>query len=141
MATTPTDPSVGLNAETGGTITGWQHVMQSVQDIMATSFGVRVMREYYGSFVPVVLGRENINASGATLFMSAVASALMQWEPRFAVTAIRVNDATRGGALSLTIEGEYRPRATYGDLSSDGSRRIIVSSAAAGGGNWITSEG
>lgn len=51
------NPSVGLNAATGGTISGWDHVVQSLQDIFYTRFGTRVMREWYGSFVPNILGR------------------------------------------------------------------------------------
>ena len=52
-------PSVGLNAATGGTLMGWSHVVQSLQDIFTTRFGARVMREWYGSFVPTLLGRQN----------------------------------------------------------------------------------
>jgi uncharacterized protein len=140
MATIPVDPSVGINAETGGTITGWDHVLQSLQDIFTTHFGARVMREFYGSFVPVMLGRANINAPEGTLFMTAVATAIMQWEPRLHVTAIRLTDASRGGDLAVAIEGEYRPRATYGDLSAQGGgRRLIVSRAT--GASWNITEG
>lgn len=132
------DPSVGLNAETGGTIAGWDHVLQSLHDIFTTNFGARVMREYYGSFVPELLGRSNINRTDAALFMSAVATAILQWEPRFHLTAIRVNDAARDGGLSLVIEGEYRPRATYGDLRADGgARRLTVNSGTLG--RWSVS--
>lgn len=131
-------PSVGLNAATGGTITGWDHVLQSLQDIFTTRFGARVMREYYGSFVPELLGRSNINRTDAALFMSAVATAILQWEPRFHVTAIRVADAKRDGGMSLVIEGEYRPRATYGDLRADGgARRLTINSGTLG--SWAVS--
>lgn len=134
----PADPSVGINAQTGGTIFGWDHVLQSLQDIFTTSFGVRVMREFYGSFVPVILGRANINRQEAPLFLSAVATAILQWEPRFHITTLRIEDATRGGVMTVVLEGEYRPRATYGDLRADGgSKRLLVSSGlTAPGQNW-----
>ncbi len=51
------DPSVGLNAETGSILTGWPHVIQSLRDIFDTRFGTRIMREWYASFVPNLLGR------------------------------------------------------------------------------------
>ena len=138
MAAVPADPSVGLNAQTGGTIFGWDHVLQSLQDIFTTSFGVRIMREYYGSFVPVILGRTNINRQEAPLFLSAVATAILQWEPRFHITTIRIEDASRDGVLSVRLEGEYRPRATYGDLRPEGGvRRLVVSSGLnTPGQNW-----
>ena len=50
-------PSIGLDRNTGGMITGWEHVVQSLQDIFTTSFGERIMREWYGSQVPYLLGR------------------------------------------------------------------------------------
>lgn len=128
-----TDPSVGLNAETGGTITGWDHVLQSLQDIFTTRFGTRIMREYYGSFVPALLG-QNISRNDTALFITAVTTAILQWEPRFHVTAIRITDLTRAGQIGLNIEGEYRPRATYGDLTAEGgARRISVNSGSAVG--------
>ena len=43
------DPSVGLDAATGGILTGWEHVVQSLLDIFDTRFGSRIMREWYGS--------------------------------------------------------------------------------------------
>ncbi len=143
MASVPTDPSVGLNAQTGGTITGWSHVLQSLQDIFTTNFGARIMREFYGSFVPVMLGRSNINRAEAPLFMSAVATAILQWEPRFHLTVIRADEVSRDGTLGIVLEGEYRPRATYGDLTAEGgSKRLIVSpTTGAAGTEWTVIEG
>lgn len=127
------DPSLGLNAQTGGTITGWDHVLQSVESILTTRFGARIMREYYGSFFPPMLGRANISRQEAPLVMSAIATAIMQWEPRIHITAIRVDSADRGGSLGVVIDAEYRPRATYGDLTAEGgARRVTVALSAAG---------
>lgn len=137
----PIDPSVGLDADTGGTITGWDHVLQSLRDIFTTRFGSRVMREHYGSFVPVLLGRSNVNREEIALFMSAVATAILQWEPRFHVTAIRLDEATRGGSVTLIIEGEYRPRATYGDNTADGGARRVIVGSGAEAGAWIVNSG
>ena len=47
-----TNPSVGLNATSGLVLTGWDHVLQSLSDIFTTGFGERIIREWYGSFVP-----------------------------------------------------------------------------------------
>lgn len=123
MATTYTSPSVGLDAETGGIIQGWPHVVQSLQDIFTTRFGSRIMREWYGSFVPHLMGR-NITTKEVTPFFAAITSAIEQWEPRYRVSRIQIVSVTRTGALHFFLEGQYRPRAVYGDFTVEGARRI-----------------
>ncbi len=127
----PVDPSVGIDATTGGTISGWAHVEQSLRDIFFTRFGERIMREHYGSFIPALLGR-NITPSEVAPFFAAIASAIEQWEPRFRVTEIVPVKVTRGGALHIYIVGEYRPRAVFGDLTAEGARRVGVFAGADG---------
>lgn len=117
------NPSVGLNAATGGTISGWEHVVQSLQDIFYTRFGTRIMREWYGSFVPNILGRL-ITTQEVMPFFVAVTSAIEQWEPRYRVTQIQVVKVTRDGQLHFFLDGEYRPRAVFGDFSVEGARRV-----------------
>ena len=123
MAGSIRDPSVGIDAETGGTITGWAHVEQSLGDIFFTRFGERIMREWYGSFVPALLG-QNITPQEITPFFAAIASAIEQWEPRFRVTELQVTRVTREGRLAFFIAGEYRPRAMLGDFTVEGARRL-----------------
>lgn len=131
MAAVPNDPSVGIDAATGGTLTGWDHVVQSLGDIFLTRFGARVMREWYGSFVPGLLGR-NLNRMEVVPFFTALSSAIEQWEPRFKVTSITPVALDRGGHLRIYIAGDYRPRACYGDFTSEGARRISVNAGADG---------
>ena len=119
----PTDPSVGINAETGGTIIGWPHVEQSLRDIFWTRFGERIMREWYGSFVPGLLG-QNITPKDVTPFFAAIASAIEQWEPRFRVTELVPTKVSREGELHIFIAGEFRPRAMFGDFTVEGARRV-----------------
>ncbi len=120
----PVDPSVGINAETGGTIYGWEHVEQSLRDIFFTRFGERIMREWYGSFVPELLGR-NITPDEVTPFFVALASAIEQFEPRYRVTELMPVEVTRMGELRVYMAGEYRPRAAYGDYTVEGGARRI----------------
>ena len=117
------DPSVGLDAATGGILTGWEHVVQSLRDIFDTRFGSRIMREWYGSFVPNLLGRLTTPEEVVPYF-AAITSAIEQWEPRFRVTRIEAVKVTRDGQLHVFLEGEYRPRAVYGDFTVAGARRL-----------------
>lgn len=125
MADIPNDPSVGIDAETGGTIYGWSHVEQSIRDILFTRFGERIMREHYGAFLAGLLGR-NITTKEVAPVLAAISSAIDMWEPRFKVTALKPISVSRDGALGIYIEGEYRPRATYGDYTASGAKRITV---------------
>ena len=118
-----TNPSVGLNATSGLVLTGWDHVLQSLSDIFTTGFGERIIREWYGSFVPSLLGRL-ITPQEVTPFFVAITSAIEQWEPRYRVSEIKVLKATREGALHFYLDGEYRPRAVYGDFTVEGARRV-----------------
>lgn len=124
-------PSIDIDRQTGGTITGWAHVVQSLQDIFTTNFGERVMREWYGSMVPRLLG-ENMNEQTIVGFFSAVATAIEQWEPRYRITRIQPIAVDRLGKFTVEIEGEYRPRALLGDFSAEGARRVTVFGSDAG---------
>jgi phage baseplate assembly protein W len=117
------DPSVGLNAASGSIVTGWDHVVQSLRDIFDTRFGSRIMREWYGSFVPNLLGRL-ITPQEVVPYFAAITAAIEQWEPRFRVTRIEAVKVTRDGQLHVFLEGEYRPRAVYGDFTVAGARRL-----------------
>lgn len=132
MAAIPVDPSVGIDAETGGTIYGWPHVEQSLRDIFFTRFGERIMREYYGSFIPGLLGK-NINPAEVTPFFAALASAIEQWEPRFRVTELTPVSVTRTGELHIYMAGEFRPRAVFGDFTVEGGARRVDLYASADG--------
>lgn len=126
MAATGTDPSIGINADTGGTITGWDHVCQSLADIFRTNFGSRWMREWFGSFVPVALGR-NINRQELLPVIASITSAIDMWEPRFSIVDVNIGGEIRDGRMTIDIRGLYRPRALLGDLTEDGQRQITLS--------------
>lgn len=96
-----------MNRITGATITGLEHLRQSVGDILSTPIGSRVMRREYGSLVPELIDHPDNNTSQVRLF-SAVASALLRWEPRFRLTRVGVQrDAERPGYALIELHGSY----------------------------------
>lgn len=112
----------GIDRNTGKLLAGWPHVVQSLHVLFTTSFGSRVMRRYFGSQVPQLLGN-NLVPSTITRFLAAVITAIELWEPRFRVVKVDI-DATRNtpeslrlGRLAMTVRGEYRPRALEGDFT------------------------
>lgn len=122
------DPSIDIDARTGANISGWPHVLQSLEDIFTTGFGEQIMREWYGSAVPRLLG-ENLNKETIVSFFVAVCTAVEQWEPRFRITKITPVSVDRSGAFVVTLEGEYRPLALLGDFTPEGARRVTVGNA------------
>ena len=96
-----------MNRNTGRAVTGLEHLRQSVADILTTPVGSRVMRRDYGSLVPELIDQPDNEATQVRLF-SAVAGALMRWEPRLRLSRVATaRDAAQPGAAVLTIEGVY----------------------------------
>lgn len=94
----------GMNAATGKTISGIEHIQQSIADILTTPVGSRVQRREYGSMLPALIDQP---LTGATLLRaySAVVVALSQWEPRIQLERIvnLVNTETPG-IVSLEMD-------------------------------------
>lgn len=102
----------GMNAITGRRLDGIEHIQQSVRDILTTPIGSRVMRRDYGSLLPELI---DAPLNDATLLQAYAATimALIRWEPRIRVQAIRRHIRTDqpGGAVlaidAITQEGEH----------------------------------
>jgi phage baseplate assembly protein W len=114
--------SIGIDRHTGQPLTGWAHVVQSMQVIFSTGVGARVMRRTFGSAVPPLLGHNLVPAT-VLRFMAAVAIAIDLWEPRFRVRSFALpsgaNNAESAGQgrLRVQIHGDYMPNALEGDFS------------------------
>lgn len=80
---------IGMNANTGQTINDIDHIKQSIQDILITPIGSRVMRRDYGSLLFQLLDQPQNDVTTLKLF-SAIYSALLQHEPRIQISAIDV---------------------------------------------------
>lgn len=89
----------------GHLITGEAHLKQSIQDILTTPIGTRVMRRDYGcrlfDWVDAPLNQETLAEIYAT-----ITEALLQWEPRFKLLHIE-SVRKQSGKLVLDLTGEY----------------------------------
>ncbi|WP_428243423.1 GPW/gp25 family protein [Gynuella sp.] len=97
----------GMNAQTGKPIEGLEHLRQSVQDILATPVGSRVMRRNYGSRIMQLLDNP-VNAALIPQLQAAVVEALGNYEPRLRLNRVLVS-GLNDGELNITIEGFYVP--------------------------------
>lgn len=94
----------GMNAATGRTLTDLDHIRQSWRDILTTPIGTRVMRRDYGSLIPELIDQP-MNGVTRLRVMSAAVAALVRWEPRTSISAVRLEIGT-AGALDLDVDGE-----------------------------------
>lgn len=97
----------GMSADTGRSLSGIEHVRQSVSDILSTPLGSRVMRRDYGSRLPFLVDAP-MNRSTLLQIYTATAEALHRWEPRIRVRRVSASVA-EAGRVALRIEGEYLP--------------------------------
>lgn len=97
----------GMDATTGRQLSGFDHLRQSVRDILTTPIGSRVMRREYGSRLPELVDSP-LNAEGRLDLYVATAEALDKWEPRLALERV-TSRAGADGRVELTIFARYLP--------------------------------
>lgn len=97
----------GMNATTGKSLSGLDHVRQSVTDILTTPIGSRVMRRNYGSRLFELIDSP---LTGSTLvdIYAAAAEALGTWEPRLKVTRVQAK-RIQNGFVEIDLEATYLP--------------------------------
>lgn len=97
----------GTSATTGKPLSGIQHLRQSINDILTTPIGSRVIRRDYGSDLPTLVDAP-MNLSTLTRIYAATARAIAKWEPRFQITKISVSSAAPGQII-FDLSGNYLP--------------------------------
>lgn len=94
-----------------------EHLRQSIEDILTTPIGSRVMRRDYGSRLFELVDRP-MNPALIADIQSSVAMALMIQEPRISLTQILVDNdpgitsrqsQSASGKISISIRGNYLP--------------------------------
>lgn len=87
----------------GQPITELEHIFQSMQVILTTPIGSRVMRRNFGSDLPRLID-QSLNPSTITAVYAAANEALATWEPRIEVIATRMDlERVKEGVARLTV--------------------------------------
>ena len=97
----------GMNRNTGQSLSGIDHLRQSIIDILTTPVGSRVMRRDYGSRLYELVDAPMNRATLVDIY-AATAEALLQWEPRLALKRVYVSEITVGKVI-LFLEADYLP--------------------------------
>ena len=96
----------GMSRDNGEALGGFDHLRQSIQDILTTPIGTRVHRRDYGSRLPRLVDRP-INNSLVAEMVAATAEALDRWEPRLKLEKINIDSVSADGQISLSLVGYY----------------------------------
>lgn len=97
----------GIDAHSGAALSGFDHLRQSVHNILTTPLGSRVMRRDYGSRLYRLVD-EPMNRSTILDLYAATAEALGKWEPRLDLQSMRA-DELAPGRVSLSMVARYLP--------------------------------
>lgn len=127
----------GMDAETGGYVDGWDHVVQSLARLFATMFFERVMRPHVGSMARKLFG-ELANVNTAHRFRWAIATAISLFEPRVRPVWIAQVGLDRTGDTEWRIEVDYMPRGHLGDFTVAGRRTLTISGINGRNGPAVT---
>ncbi len=104
----------GMDARTGKALSGDDHIRQSVNDILGTPLGSRVMLRDYGSRLFDLIDHP-INPQTTVELIAATAEALAKWEPRIVLKQVSVARPT-SGELSISISYLYTDTGQAGQL-------------------------
>ena len=96
---------IGMDKNTGQAISGLAHLKQSIEDILTTPKGSRVMRRDYGSDLFSLVDQPYSQIMVGDITM-AVSQALLRWEPRFELESVAVAKIDNG-KVTLDISGKY----------------------------------
>ena len=97
----------GMDAKNGKKISGLEHVLQSISDILTTPIGSRIFRPDYGSDL-FNLTDKPLNSTTLLKIFAATADALARWEPRISVTNVRA-ERIEAGRITVSIDATYLP--------------------------------
>ncbi|MGD0642173.1 MAG: GPW/gp25 family protein [Roseiarcus sp.] len=106
----------GVDRNTGAVLTGWDHCLQSILDIVSTAIGSRVIARAYGSNAPDLIDRPQTPPAIVAHF-SAIAEALRLWEPGFRLKQISATRLGPDGVAGFALAGDYYPNGHLGDYS------------------------
>ena len=95
---------LGMNSQTGLSISEVEHIRQSVRDILVTPIGSRVMRREYGSLLSALIDQPQTPALRLQI-TAACYSAIQKWEPRVSLTSITFERSENDGGLYVDITG------------------------------------
>ena len=82
--------AMGMSRATGVLLPPPEHLRQSINDIITTPIGSRLLRREYGSLLPFLIDQP-ANPATKLKIMAAIATAIVKWEPRVKVRRVQLS--------------------------------------------------
>lgn len=117
--------SSGFSRQSGRALEDFAHVQQSVEVILTTPIGSRVMRRDFGSELFDLIARPMTDQVILAVY-GAVVIALARWEPRYRVTWCGAIDVDAAGVFTMKLVGVYMPRGHLGDFTIANDNASVV---------------
>ncbi len=94
----------GMNATTGRSLSGLDHIRQSIERILTTPVGSCIERREFGSLLPDLIDAP-LNDTTLMQAIAASAAAIARWELRIRLTSLRIHqDPAAPARLTLDME-------------------------------------
>ncbi|MDM1022070.1 GPW/gp25 family protein [Acinetobacter sp. VNK23] len=94
-----------MSRKNGRQLSEMDHIKQSIEDILTTPLGSRLMRRDYGSIVPDLIDQPISDVLVLKLY-SAIYTAITKFENRISIEQIYISDIQKHG-LSIDLEAVY----------------------------------
>ncbi|MDG9890416.1 GPW/gp25 family protein [Pseudomonas juntendi] len=107
---------IGVDRNTGLSLSGVDHLKQSIGDILTTPVGSRRMRPEYGSTLRRYVDMP-VNDGWKSAVQAEVARSLGRWEPRIKLERVQVVSVI-DGQIGLRLSGEYLGNAFVVEVSA-----------------------
>lgn len=96
---------VGMCRRSGRLISGVEHLVQSIGDILSTRKGTRRQRPEYGSDLPAMVDLP-VTRGWISAVQAEAAGAIGRWEPRVKLDRVAVQSVV-DGKVTFLIAGRY----------------------------------
>ena len=97
-----------VDRRTGQEINEFKHITQSIEMILTTRVGSRVMRRDFGSELPILLD-DPLTPETITAIYAETNVAIARWEPRVRILGSRLDlDDASSGVYDLTLFLEFQ---------------------------------
>lgn len=104
-----------MSRQTGAMLEELDHIKQSIQDILLTPIGSRVMRREYGSLLFELIDQP-FNDTTSLQIIAAAANAIMTWEPRIDISQL-VFEKVGNGKFELMIDAVIKLNGQQNSIS------------------------
>ena len=96
---------LGMNSQSGLSISEVEHIRQSVRDILVTPVGSRVMRREYGSLLSQMIDQPQTPALELQIKVACY-MAVLKWEPRVTLSSV-TTERSFDGRMTVTLTGQH----------------------------------